>query len=281
MYKQPWLLLKMLLILGLCAKDYLIDFSDYNQYVDGCVYLYSDPSIKDIPVKNTFSYQFHLNNDFSEMRNYCLEKIEKHFGHCNVIMPDDSFEIHDLKKEELDNSDSFLLKVIDQHHTYYCRKIFKSHLRFKGAIREQISYRTEKLINGYFFDRLVNLERSLDRSMIPNQEKEFFLQNHYLLLNQPTKALEQIDLCLKHSFNKEMKFICLMNKAILTRNPNYILEASKMYPPRRKEALIRYCQVIDQGDLIKKIKKEIINDKKPFVHLLPVSNDILELIKNL
>lgn len=265
------------LILGLCYKDYLtFNLESYSKYVDGAVLLYS--SLLDLSFsKELEQYPYKFEDsvvDFSKMRNYMLQKIEEKYGLCNVIMPDDSFELFDFDRNQLSGEDSYLIEVRDHQHSYWCRKIFKSNLRFSGRVREQLNYGSEaKLLKGYFYDNYPNISRSINRIEVNHP---FFLQNRCFLIGDEIGALKHIVDCLKSSnCTNEMKFISAMNKAIIYRKPHLILEAGKLCPERLKEAYYRYYQVTDDVDYLKKAY-----EVEKFEYSLPVEINLLSKIKD-
>lgn len=167
--------------------------------------------------------------DFSQMRNDALAFVPEFIQW--VIMPDDSWSIHNITREHLikmENYDIIQVPLLGFFQTHNIHRIFKRHLRFKGKVHEYIECKHLKIIHhnqAQFIDEKPNIQRTEERLLRDiewlkedlSPRNMFYLANTLMYLNRNEEAeyyllkrLETIDN--PEEYAKAKKLICYLNK---------------------------------------------------------------------
>ena len=100
---------------------------DFVQHIDG--YLIVDTGLTQQDIENLSSHlegiedttvQHRFIADYSEMKNLCIKQIKEQFGLCWILMPDDSWSLHNFDRKYLEvaekNNKSALVSHFEQKY---------------------------------------------------------------------------------------------------------------------------------------------------------------------
>lgn len=264
----------MKLILAVCSTSSNHDFTNFYSYsglFDGYEILDTgllteERCVIEDALRSVNFHQYQFDGDFSKMRNTLLDIVVDKYGECVVCMPDESWSISDFNRSEIVDSDVYITKIEDEDSSYYCGKIFKSHLRFAGSVRERlVGVRKSKFIEAKFNDTCLDRGRSWAADREP---EDLFYKAAWL------KERGDLISSINHYYNianrvdepPERRFLALVQLSALERNPNLLVKAAEVFPNRAKEAYYLLWRV--SGD--ERWREACVNTSwGPYTHTMP------------